>query len=273
MTTPFARRISRLSLLSACAVLAVQMAGSSAGAQTSSVYGPYNADLPRGGDGLTKPLAGGPLSARGPWSLQGWISPATASAGRVVVAGIGEPAGGGRFIVLEDGAPAVLTGTAIVKGSGALKPGVWTHVAAVSDGANVLLYVDGVKVGEGAVSTVAPAPVVQLGPRKPAGPDPALTVYETGSPNWPVQVRQMYGQVTPQEAWTRPKGKGAISAPVAKPAYAGPALVADGPEAWTFKRWSLVEAPKVAQDGATALSPRPPMTPRPGMPPPCPARC
>jgi hypothetical protein len=105
MTTKFAR--PRLSLLATCAALAVLTAGSPTGAQTSSVYGPYNADLPRGGDGLAKPLAGNPLPAQGPWSLQGWISPTTAPAGRVVVAGVGDLASGGRFIILDDGAPAV----------------------------------------------------------------------------------------------------------------------------------------------------------------------
>ena len=290
MTTKFARL--RLSLLATCAALVAQMAGSPAGAQAPSVYGPYNADLPRGGDGLTKTLAGGQLPAQGPWSLQGWIWPATASAGTVVVAGVGDPASNGRFIALEDGAPAVSSGSATVKGSGLLKQGVWTHVAAVSDGGKVTLYVAGAKIGEGPATPVAVASTLQLGPRKPAGtapfggkvagftaqasaltpaelktlaatkPDPALTIYEPGSPTWPVQVRQMYGQVTPQDAWTRPKSKAAFSKPVAVAPYAGPALVAaparEGADAWTLKRWSLVEAHKISapENGmaGTALS-------------------
>jgi beta-galactosidase/beta-glucuronidase len=283
MTTKFARRISRLSLLAACAALVALPAV----AQTPAVYGPYNADLPRGGDGLAKPLAGSPLPAEGPWSLQGWISPATASAGRAVAAGIGDPANGGRFIGLEDGAPAVWAGSSTVKGSATLKPGTWSHVAAVSDGKTVALYVDGTKVAEGAAASVASAATVQLGPRKLAGatpfggrvagftaqasaltptalkalastaPDPDLTVYESGSPTWPVQVRQMYGQVSPQDAWTRPKSKAPVFKPVAVAPYAGPALVpasaTEGAEAWILKRWSLAEAPKVA-DAGTALS-------------------
>jgi len=88
-------------------------------------------------------------------------------------------------------------------------------------------------------------------------PDPDLTVYEPGSPIWPVQVRQMYGQVSPQDAWTRPKSKAPFSKPVAVAPYAGPALVAapgaEGAEAWVLKRWSLAEAPKVV-DAETALS-------------------
>ncbi|MGR4862762.1 glycosyl hydrolase 2 galactose-binding domain-containing protein [Caulobacter sp. LARHSG274] len=283
MTTRFIRRASRLPLLASCAWLIA----AAAGAQTPSAYGPYNADLPRGGDGLAKPLAGlapgAHLPAEGPWSLQGWVKASTVPAGRVVVAGVGDPAAGGRFLALDDGAPALWTGAATVSGQGALKPGAWRHLAAVSDGGKVSLYVDGEKVGEGAAAAIAPAAVMQLGPRHLAGtvpfggqiagftaedraltpaelktlaaakPDPALTVFESGSPSWPVQVRQMYGQVTPQDAWTRPKSKAAISKPVATPPYAGPALRADGDRAWIVARWSLVEAPKVTADG-TALS-------------------
>jgi hypothetical protein len=276
----FARRIS---LLASCAVLVAV----SAAAQAPSVYGPYNADLPRGGDGLVKPLVGAPLPAEGPWSLQGWVKVAGAAPGRVVVAGVGDPASGGRFLVLDDEALALWSGGVTVKGQVALKPGVWSHVAAVSDGSRVTLYVDGAKAGEGAVQAVASAATVQLGPRKLAGtapfggqiagftaqpsalslaelkrlaaaaPDPALTVYESGSPAWPVQVRQMYGQVAPQDPWTRPRSKAPFSKPVAIAPYAGPALVAapttEGADAWTLKRWSLVEAPKISAD-PTALS-------------------
>ena len=282
MTKP-ARRIShrmRLSLLASCAALVA----ASAAAQT---YGPYNADLPRGGDGLTKPLSGAPLPAEGPWSLQAWVRPAVTEPGRAVVAGVGEAPAGGRFLVLDGGVPAVLVGGGVVKARSALKPGAWTHLAAVSDGARVVLYVDGVKAGEGAAPPIGSAPVVQLGPRKVDGtapfggqiagftaqrgalslaelkavsaarPDPVLTVYESGSPTWPVQVRQMYGQVAPQDAWTRPRSLAPIDKPVAAPPYAGPALVTapatEGADAWILKRWSLVEGPKVSADG-TALS-------------------
>ena len=102
--TTVARRMSRLSLLASCALLVA----TAASAQTSSVYGPYNADLPRGGDGLIKPLAGiaagSRLPAEGPWTLQGWVKTTTAPAGRVVVAGVGDATTDGRFLALDDGA-------------------------------------------------------------------------------------------------------------------------------------------------------------------------
>lgn len=281
--TTFARRVSRLSLLAACAVLTTAAA---AGARTSPVYGPYNADLPRGGDGLARPLAAS-LPAEGPWSLQGWVKTTVATAGRVVVAGVGDPDSGGRFLALDDGAPAVMIGGAVVKGRGVFKPGAWRHVAAVSDGSKVALYLNGDKVGEGAAVSTGPAAVLRLGPRKLAGtapfggqiagftaegraltpaeltalaaarPDPDLTVFESGSPSWPVQMRQMYGQVAPQDAWTRPRSKAPISRLVAVAPYAGPVLrpapELGGDQAWIVAGWSLAEAPKVTADG-TALS-------------------
>jgi hypothetical protein len=284
--TTIGRRLFKTALLTASA-LALGAAPVLAKAQDAA-WGPYNADFPAGGDGLSRPLAGKAdgdvLPAGGPWSIHGWVQASEAASSPSLVAGLGDPAAGGRFLTQDAGAFGVWTGGRPLSVKATLKPGEWRFVAAVSDGAKVVLYVDGVPVGEAAMAVAATPAVISLAPRHASGfapfagrvadfvaesrvlspaeiktlaarqPDP-LTVYETGSPSWPVQVRQMYGQVTPQEAWTRPKGKGAISAPVAKPAYAGPALVADGADAWTLKRWSLVEAPKVAQDGAAVSAP------------------
>uniref|UniRef100_B0T7S3 Glycoside hydrolase family 2 sugar binding n=1 Tax=Caulobacter sp. (strain K31) TaxID=366602 RepID=B0T7S3_CAUSK len=251
-------------------------------------WGPYNADFPAGGDGLSRPLAGkvqgDVLQAGGSWSIHGWVLASEAASGPSLVAGLGDPAAGGRFLTIDGGAFGVWTGGQPLNVKAAIKPGDWRFVAAVSDGAKVTLYLDGAPVGEAPAAIAATPAVISLAPRKVAGfapfagrladvsaedrvlsaaeiktlaarrPDP-LTVYESGSPVWPVQVRQMYGQVAPQDAWTRPKSKGAISAPVAKPAYAGPALVADGAGTWTLKRWALVEAPKVSEGGAAVSAP------------------
>jgi hypothetical protein len=269
----------RAGLLAGCALA---LLGSVAVAQT---WGPYNAEFPAGGDGLWRPLAGATegqtLPAGAPWSLSAWIKVSETPPGQALVAGIGDAASGRFLAVGPDGFAAVAAG-AQTKGGEPPRPGEWRFVAAVSDGAKVVLHVDGKPVGQGSAPAAATPALVALGPRKTAGfspfagqvagfraearalstdevralstvrPDP-LTVFETGSPNWPVQVRQMYGQVSPQEAWTRPRGKGAISAPVAKPPYAGPALVEAGPSAWTLKRWSLIEAPK-AEAGGAAIS-------------------
>lgn len=279
------RRIIKAALLAASALTIT--APFSASAQDGA-WGPYNADFPAGGDGLSRPLAGKAegdvLPAGGPWSIHGWVQASEAATGPSLVGGLGDAAGGGRFLTADAGAFGVWTGGQPLSVKVSVKPGEWRFVAAVSDGAKVTLYVDGAPVGEAAVAAAATPAVISLAPRHAPGfspfagriadfaaegralspaevkalaarkPDP-LTVYESGSPAWPVQVRQMYGQVTPQEAWTRPRGKGAISAPVAKPAYGGPVLVADGADTWTLKRWSLVEAPKVTEGGAAVSAP------------------
>lgn len=279
-----AASVSRMALLAASA-LALSLSGPAFGQQS---WGPYNAEFPAGGDGLSRPLAGKAegdvLPAGGAWSLHGWVQASEAPSGASLVAGLGDPRAGGRYIIQSADGFGVVAGGAPVLVKATVKPGEWRFVAAVSDGAKVTLYVDGLAVGEGVAAAASTPAVIGLAPRQVAGYAPfagriaevagearalsaaevkalaarkpdALTVYETGSPHWPVQVRQMYGQVTPQEAWTRPKGKGPISAPTARPAYAGPALVETGVDAWTLKRWSLAEAPKVAEGGAALSAP------------------
>ncbi len=70
---------------------------------------------------------------------------------------------------------------------------------------------------------------------------------------WPVQVRQMAGQVTPQDPATIPRTRAPLPKPVAKPIPRGPALARRAPGLWTVAGWRLAEAPKVQADGA-ALS-------------------
>ncbi|RZK82063.1 MAG: glycoside hydrolase family 2, partial [Methylobacterium sp.] len=52
-------------------------------------------------------------------------------------------------------------------------------------------------------------------------------------------------------AWTLPRSKAPIPAPVAKPEPTGPALVGTGPASWEVRGWRLAEAPKVTAAGAT----------------------
>jgi beta-galactosidase/beta-glucuronidase len=283
------RLLSRTLLL---ATGAVALTMSNAAFAQNGGWGPYSAEFPAGGDGLSRSLPGKTdgdvLPAGGVWSIHGWVQASETSAQPSLVAGLGRPGQGGRFLIQDPEGFGVWTGDKPLVAKTAVKTGEWRFVAAVSDGTKVTLYVDGAPVGEAPVAVATTPAVVTLAPRKVVGftpfagrladfsaegrvlsaaevkalagrrPDP-LTVYDTGSPTWPVQVRQMYGQVSPQNAWTRPKGKGAISPPMAKPAYAGPALVAspgtEGAGVWTLKRWALVEAPKVPEGGAAVSAP------------------
>lgn len=256
-------------------------------AQTPSNVGPYNAEFPAGGDGLTKPLgADQARQAGGPWTLQGWIKPTRIAPGRSVIAGVGDELGRGRFLFAQDGQVGIVDGGQALIGRAALKSDVWTFVTAVSDGARLRLYVDGRQVAETKASPASRAveAKVQLAPRRASGapfagriagltlsnaavseaqlaalaktpPRDALTSFETGSPTWSVQVRQMAGQLAPQDPWTLPKTHAAPSAPVAKPAYAGPALTAISDREWTLKAWKLIEAPRLTEQGAELSKP------------------
>ncbi|MEE3627593.1 LamG-like jellyroll fold domain-containing protein [Nitrospirillum sp. BR 11752] len=242
--------------------------------------GPYNAAFLAGGDGLTKSLGGITLPAEGPWTLSTWFQ--ADEVGTALLAGVGDPAQG-RYLGLKDGRLALRTGTGEgISGGAAVKAGAWHHALASSDGKTVHLYLDGAEVAQGAAARNAVTPVVGLAPRlggafagRIAGftvsaqalsaaeakaaaqrtPTADLINFEAASPTWPVQVKQMMGQVTPQDAWTLPKSAAPFSQPVAKPLPNGPALKADGAGNWTVGGWRLAEAPKVRGDGARISQP------------------
>ncbi|MBB6253055.1 glycosyl hydrolase 2 galactose-binding domain-containing protein [Nitrospirillum iridis] len=259
----------------------------SASASDSAVsYGPYNAAILAGGDGLAKPLAGASLPAGGPWTLSTWFQADEIAPGTVLIAGVGDPAQG-RYLALSGGKLALRTGAGeAITGGTAVKAGIWHHALASIDGKTARLFLDGAEVAHGPAAQNAVAPVVGLAPRaggafagRIAGftvtakalsadeaksaaqgkPDASLINFEAASPTWPVQVKQMMGQVTPQDAWTLPKSNAAFSKPVAKPLPTGPALKADGPPGsdnnWTVGGWRLAEAPTVRGDGARISQP------------------
>jgi hypothetical protein len=259
--------------------------GSVAAQAPTPVYGPFNVEFPAGGDGYQRTLSdwNGAARARGGWSLFGWVQPSEIAPGRALVGGLGDPAHAGWFLALDAGRPEVWSPGAVLTGGTALSSGGWRFLAAVSDGVSVRLYVDGLKVAEGLAHDGDVQPIVELAPRQVPGaapfagriagfslapraltdaevaalaaqrPDPALIVFDTGSPTWPVQKTAWVGLLKPQDAWTLPHSKAPTPAPVAKPAYDGPALQPQGADAWTLPKWRLIEAPKVKADGA-ALS-------------------
>ncbi|MGI4730343.1 MAG: glycosyl hydrolase 2 galactose-binding domain-containing protein [Janthinobacterium lividum] len=250
----------------------------------AQVYGPVNADLPAGGDSYTRALGGdraAPVAGAG-WTLSGWIQPSGASDGLRLVGGFGDVANGPRrYLVLRDGRPGLETEAGTIVAATRLAPGRWHHLAAVSAGGTVRLYVDGRQVAKGPLAAAAVMPSVTLAPRgdgpvfagRVAGfqleaqpldaaaitaraataPDPATIVFQTGSPTWPVQVHQMYGQVVPQDAWTMPRSREPLPRPVAKPVPNQPGLTADRDGGWQVNGWRLAEAPGVAAS-AEAIS-------------------
>jgi beta-galactosidase/beta-glucuronidase len=250
-------------------------------------YGPYNYDLSPGGAEVARPLAdwGGASSvpANAAFTLYGWVSPAKLPAGRALIAGIGAPASGGRFLALDHGRLALWTPAGEVAATAPLSAGGWRFVAAVCDAGRVRLYLDGAEVANGALSVGATPAVVRLAPRQIEGladfggrlagftaepgarsaadiaalyaerPDFSVVVLDTNAPNWPVQHRARLGLTEPQDAWTLPKSRAPFGTPTAKPAYDGPALTSAGHEAWALPKWRLIAADK-AGGGGEALS-------------------
>ncbi len=246
----------------------------------AQTYGPINATLPAGGDSYAKAIGGDNAAPIGvaEWTLSAWIEPSRSDPGTVLVAGFGDPAAGPRrFIALVDGRPALVTEADTLAAPAMLPSRGWHHIAATMSGGIARLYVDGRQVGQRRLAAAPVAPAALLGPRGagPAfagriadfrldstaasaaslrtaartAPDPATLVFQTGSPTWPVQVRQMYGQTAPQDAWTLPTSRAPLGKPVAKPVTASPAIAAAGAGEWTVGGWRLAEAPKVTAPG------------------------
>ncbi len=252
-------------------------------------WGPYNAEFPAAGDGLTKDVRQADLYPSGDTSghaftMTAWVKPSETGSGRVAIAGVGDKADG-WFLLSVDGKLAFSAAGTELDSKADLKPGQWTLATVTSDGATLKLYANGRVVAQSAAKSVAaPSRKIVLAPRaldatpfagRIAGfqvsnavstaediksvaantPHDDLIAFETGSPTWAIQVRQMYGQETPQDAWTLPHGKAPVTAPVAKPAYAGPQLVAGDGGTQVIKAWSLQFASKVSAGPETISQP------------------
>ena len=244
----------------------------------AQVYGPINAELPAGGDAYVATIGGdraGPIAAAA-WTLSAWVEPRTAAT--ALIGGFGDPVQGPRrFLALDGGRPSLVTEAGTVTASARLTPGRWRFIAATCADGVVRLYVDGRQVAERRLAVAPVSPRATLAPRGvgtpfagrvaafelEAGtpdpqafraraatpPDPARITFQTGSPEWPVQVRQMYGQTAPQDAWTLPRSKAAIPAGVAGPLPDPAPIRPAGPGLWDVAGWRLAEAPRVSASG------------------------
>ena len=264
------------------------------GAQAGDRWGPYNAEFPAASDGLLKKVMQGEIFTAAqsqPFSLGGWFKPSEATTGRTLMAGVTDAqTGTGWFLCGVDGKFGFCNDGAELVSALMLAPNAWVHLAASYDGRQMTLYANGSVVahrevvlrtaqGGGHANTAQ----VSLGPRNKAGagyagriagfvvtsaawdadvvraaaavpPKESLINFETGSPSWPIQVRQMYGQLAPQDPWTLPTSVSPLQAPKAKPAYDGPALVQSAPNLWTLKSWKLQAAPEISATAAQISS-------------------
>jgi PAS domain-containing protein len=235
--------------------------------------GPINVSSIAGAPGLSKPIPDLPAI----WTLTFWAEATGCQEGVVPVAGVGTP-DLGLFVASRNGAPVLLV-NGRVTGSASANKG-WHSYSLLKTADAVQLLVDGRPVARAAVSAVAAGATLQIAPpspgrpafagriaglrllaeaRSPAAlrsdaaappPDPRLIEFEPASPHWPLQVRQMQGQVTPQDARTRPTSRTPADAPVAKPVPALPELAPLAPARWQVNGWRLAAAPGVTADGA-----------------------
>lgn len=166
---PIARRCLSfvLTALSLCFTLHAQIVPTN----DPPVYGPYNAVILQGGDGLRKNMVARDtvLRADSQWTLYAWIQcdwPITAP---VLVAGYGDVEEEySRFLGLDSGKLMLWAGAEnSFSAPATITPGKWQFVAATFDGSVFRLFVDGVQVGQASLALGRVAPMLQIAPRVP----------------------------------------------------------------------------------------------------------
>ena len=187
-----------------------------------------------------------------------------------------------RSLALVDGKLAYTGAARMIVSKAVISSGTWHHVAAVSNGARVTLYLDGRPAGGGASPAqkvphrIAIAPPIDGRPhfggtlvaaqaddaaldagalRSMVAARPAFALVQLDEPGvgWPLQKSANIGLTHQQPAWTLPHGTGPDAKPGAKPVPNLPQLqpLADG--RWQINGWRLAAAPEVHGGGA-ALS-------------------
>ena len=258
--------------------------------------GPYNVSFLAGGIGLSKPLAADSslLAENAAWSLSGWLRPALSQSGTVIVAAVGEVGQRSRnarcrCLLLEDGMLVLeLGGATQLRSTHSIATGRWHAIAATYDGVTARLYLDGREIGARPAKSTRASPILHLAPLA-RGPgenhfggdmadvrlsDSVLTVDDIGrlhaqppgfdlmvfhrvGEGWPWQQRAWRGLQQPQDAWTLPRAITPPDPPQARPTPTTSTALhprADG--VWTLGAWRLIEAPKIAAQGAQISQPR-----------------
>jgi beta-galactosidase/beta-glucuronidase len=247
-----------------------------ASAQVPANGGPYNASFLAGGIGIERQIETRAVTLAGaPYAVSTWLNPDSNQPGDVPLIVLGM-----RGLSLVNGRLTVRDGAATVRGP-VIAAGRWTHVAAVSDGARLTLYVDGKPVARGAARASAATTMLAIAPALPghahfggtlvgatlyditlsagdvaaqaaARPDFATVQLWQVGVGWPFQKQANIGLTQQQDAWTLPQSRGdAFSAPRAKPLAIAPTTQPTAPGHWQINGWQLAAAPEVTGDGAT----------------------
>lgn len=250
-------------------------------AQTPENGGPYNASFLQGGVGIERELKGGDamLRAGAPYTISVWVKPDAVQQGIIPLIVVGDMGKAVRALTLSPGATVMDGNISLIEtmDGPAVPAGQWTHIAAVSDGAVLRLYVNGREVNRAPVPAAAVAPHIGIAPViRPYHhfggslvgariEDVALTAEQVAAMaarppdfdvvqmwqvgvGWEFQKTANTGYWRQQDAWTLPQGKGGFSKPVARPAPELPALQPLGDGRWQINGWRLAAAPDVKAD-------------------------
>lgn len=251
-------------LIAILSMTSLSLAATGGASDAAVNLGPYNVTFLEGGIGLARPLAAGSnaVLAAVSWSMTGWMSAVRLQPGEVIVAAVGDSAGGPgadgwRGIYLADGELRASWGPGATLRSGTtLQPGRWYAVAATYDGTFARLYVDGKERAKERAATTAVDPRIELAPEivhdpampprhfggslaqftltpfaqtsqeilslARAQPQFALMTFNMVGAGWPWQERAWRGLQEPQDPWTLPRANTPPSAPVAVIAKAAP---------------------------------------------------
>ncbi len=269
-------------LLGGAALLPLAATAQQVAAPTN--VGPYNAAFLEGGIGIDRPLERAEMlvAAGAPYTISAWVKPEARQPGEAVLVALGDPKAACRCLSLVDGRLTLSDGNARVMTRSAIAAGRWTHVAAVSDGTAVTLYIDGKRAGGGAASAAAIAPRIAIAPpgtrhfggtlieaKVTPGALPArdvaalvsarpqfdlVQIWQVGV-GWEWQKQANTGLWRQQDPWTLPQSKAAYSPPVAKPVPSLPALLPTGAGRWQVNGWQRAAAPAVKAGGAALSRP------------------
>ena len=271
-------RIAAHLLLGATALAPLALA-----AATPDGAGPYNARFLEGGIGIERALpADSPLLQAGArFTLAAWVLPNRIQTGTVTLIALGGPACTPcRALLLENGKPVYRTGAAAITAPLALESGRWSHLAVLSDGTVLRLFVDGKLAAQQALPAPAVAAMIAVAPAlagKPhfagalagaqvddsmldparlfaARPDFAAVQFREVGVGWPFQRRANIGLTEQQNPWLLPHSNTPPSAPHAKPLKPQPVLAASGPGTWQLNGWKLAAAPTLGNADGAALS-------------------
>lgn len=251
--------------------------------QPQLLAGPVNAVFPPAGNAIRKDLAA-PVSPQSPWTIKTWVKlDGPADELRTLLALVDAAGDPVIELGLAGGRVVAQGGTARARSAVAGKPGEWVLLTLTADGTAITLQIGDERPVTAAYKPSGLPVALVMAPRSEgkdsfsgafAGlmmwqgdppaiartawtkPDERLIQFESGSPVWPLQVKQTMGMTAPQDPATLPVSR-ATETPKAQPATPKPTapLTASGDGRWVIGAWRLAAAPDVAATPSAIAQP------------------